>query len=210
MNMVETVSIIGVLLFSVIVHECAHGLTALWCGDPTAKEAGRLTLNPLKHIDPFGTVILPGLLILMRHLGAPVFPVGYAKAVPVNFSRLRHPKRDMLWVELSGPAVNIVLAISAALVRGSWTGAPPGARRFLALAAAVNLFLAVFNLTPIPPLDGSRVVFSLLPDRIAYQYAKLERFGIIIVLVLLNFGLFDLFTILVGKCLVLLGIRSFV
>lgn len=203
--MVETVSIIGVLLFSVIVHECAHGLTALWCGDPTAKEAGRLTLNPLKHIDPFGTIILP---FLLRLLG--FFPIGWAKAVPVNFSRLRHPKRDMLWVGLSGPAVNIVLALSAALVHTSWPQAPLGAQRFIILVVVVNLFLALFNLTPIPPLDGSRVVFSLLPDRIAYQYAKLERFGIIIVLVLLNFGLFDLFTILVGKCLVLLGIRSFV
>jgi Zn-dependent protease len=202
--MIETISIIFILLFSVIAHECAHGFVALWCGDPTAKEAGRLTANPLKHIDLFGTIVLPTVLRIMGF-----FPIGWAKAVPVDFTRLRHPKKDMLWVGLSGPAVNIFLALSAALIHTAWPSAPIEARQFFVTVLVVNLFLAFFNLTPIPPLDGSRVIFSLLPDKIAYEYAKMERFGIIVVLVLLNFGLFDIIATLVGMCLRVLGITAY-
>ena len=204
--MFEMAFIISVLLFSVIIHECAHGLAALWCGDPTAKQAGRLTLNPLKHIDPFGTVILPGLLIFLRYLGWPIFPIGYARPVPVDFSRLRRPKQDMLWVGISGPAANILIVLSAALVYHAMPGGHAGARQFFAIAAVINLFLAFFNLTPIPPMDGSRVIFSLLPNRMAFQYVRLERYGMIVVLVLLNFGLFDIIAELAGAALKALGI----
>lgn len=190
--MIETVQIIAVLFFSVILHECAHGIVALWCGDATARDAGRLTLNPLKHIDPFGTIILPIALRLLH-----VFPIGWAKPVPVNFARLRRPKRDMLWVGMAGPLTNIMIAVLASGVFHFSHWHVPVMRDFLTIVIAVNLMLALFNMTPIPPLDGSRLVFSLLPDSWAYQYAKLERFGIIIVLVLLNFGLFDIIITLV-------------
>ncbi|MEW5895248.1 MAG: site-2 protease family protein [Candidatus Omnitrophota bacterium] len=199
--MLQTAAMIGVLLFSVIFHECAHGLVALWFGDKTAKEAGRLTLNPFKHIDPFGTLILPALL---RMLG--LFPIGWAKPVPVNFNQLRNPKRDMLWVGLAGPLTNILLALISVGLFHLLDDIPLQLRGFLITIVFVNLILAFFNLTPIPPLDGSRVLFSLLPESLAYHYAKMERFGIIIVLILLNFGLFNLITLLVFKSASLLGI----
>ncbi len=201
--MFETISIIMILLFSVIAHECAHGLVALRCGDPTAKDAGRLTWNPLSHIDLFGTIVLP---VVLRMLG--FFPIGWAKPVPVDFNRLRSPKRDMLWVGLAGPATNVVLVAFAFLIF-QVAGGVSVVRQFTTMVVVVNLFLAFFNLIPIPPLDGSRLVFSLLPNSLAYQYAKVERFGIIVVLVLLNFGLFDVIAKLVGMALRLLGMTSY-
>lgn len=201
--MFETIAIISVLLFSVILHECAHGLVALRCGDPTAKEQGRLTLNPISHIDLFGTIILPTVL---RILG--FFPIGWAKPVPVNFNRLRNPKRDMFFVAAAGPLTNIAIALIAAacfhLLRNAffWAG------EIFGLIVVINLILAFFNLTPIPPLDGSRLILSLLPNSLAYQYAKLERFGIIIVLVLLNFGLFDVIRVFVFMAVKILGITA--
>lgn len=204
----QNIVIIGVLLFSVILHECAHGLVALWLGDSTAKDSGRLTLNPIKHIDPFGTIILP---IMLRMIG--LFPIGWAKPVPVNFNRLRNPKKDMLWVGLAGPLTNIAIAFIAIAVFHFFDGASLQLKGLFAVIVFLNLILAFFNLTPIPPLDGSRVVFSLLPDFMAYQYAKLERFGIIIVLLLLNmdflfgFGLFRIIIYLVLKSADALGIN---
>lgn len=208
--MLETTAIISILLFSVILHECAHGLAALWCGDPTAKEQGRLTLNPISHIDLFGTIILPITLSVLRSFGSPLFPIGWAKPVPVNFSRLRNPKRDMFIVGIVGPLTNIGIALIAAGGFHLLGGVFFWAKDIFTMIVVVNLILAFFNLTPIPPLDGSRLVFSLLPDSLAYRYAKLERFGIIIVLVLLNFGLFDVIGVLVGMVLRSLGITSFV
>ncbi|MFP4472251.1 MAG: site-2 protease family protein [Candidatus Omnitrophota bacterium] len=182
--MLEFVKIIAIVLFSVIAHECAHGLTALWRGDTTARDAGRLTLNPLKHIDPVGTIIVPVVLRLMGFA-----PLGWARPVPVDFSRLKDPKRDMLLVGASGPLTNICIAFLFSLILKSFAWSWP-ARSFLTTALIVNLVLAVFNLIPIPPLDGSRVVASLLPDGLMRQYLRFERYGIIVVLVLLNLGLF--------------------
>lgn len=187
------------LLVAVIFHEVSHGVVALRFGDETALRAGRLTLNPLPHIDPFGTVILPALLLFA---GAPVF--GYARPVPVNYGNLRNPRRDMVLVALAGPLTNIVLAIiSAVAFRGiyhylqgfdasagafavrlaTWVVLPLGlmAQR----SVLMNLVLAVFNLLPIPPLDGGRVLTGLLPYAWARRVAALEPYGIFIVMFLL-------------------------
>jgi Zn-dependent protease len=177
--------LILIFLPAVILHEYAHGWVAYKLGDPTAKSAGRLTLNPLKHVDPVGTILLPALLILMR---SPIL-FGWAKPVPVNFMNLDRPKRDMLWVGIAGPVVNILLAVTLSLLlKFELAG---GLREILGLAILVNLVLAVFNMIPIPPLDGSRLVMSLLPLPYARSYAKLEPYGILIVFALLYFGLLD-------------------
>ncbi|MDP8265051.1 MAG: site-2 protease family protein [Candidatus Aceula lacicola] len=171
-----------IFFFSVILHECAHGWVAYRLGDPTAKERGRLTLNPIKHVDFLGTIILPIMLVVV---GSPVI-LGWAKPVPVNFARLRNPKRDMILVGLSGPMTNIVLAFALSIILRS--NIIPVGTFILQMGILINLVLAVFNLVPIPPLDGSRLVMGLLPARYAYLYAKLERYGIIIVFLLLYFG----------------------
>jgi Zn-dependent protease len=200
----EIAAIVAILFLSVVVHECAHGWVAYQLGDPTAKLAGRLTLNPLKHIDPVGTIFLPGVLIAMRlmNMGTPVF--GWAKPVPVNFARLHHPKRDMIWVGLAGPAVNIVFAILFSLFSKFemslfWQG-------IIAFAVFINLLLAIFNLIPIPPLDGSRLVMGVLPRPWAIRYGRLEPYGIFIVIMLIYLKLFDLVLLpLVDMGLRLLG-----
>lgn len=202
----ETVAIICALFFSVILHECAHGLVALWCGDPTARDRGRLTLNPISHIDAFGTVILPVTLSLLRSMGFPLFPIGWAKPVPVNFSRLRHPRRDMFLVGMAGPLTNILIALTAVAFFHLWSTASFGVRSLLEMVMVVNLILAFFNLTPIPPLDGSRMVMSLLPRTWAQQYLRLEPFGIVIVLLLLNIGLFNVIGAVAGGILRWLGV----
>ncbi len=180
------VSIIPVL-FAITLHEVAHGWVALLLGDPTAKMLGRLTLNPLRHIDPFGTVLLPIIFILT--LG---FAIGYAKPVPITEENLRNPKRDMAWVALAGPASNLLMAIfwmvigslGITFLDSGWEGA-----RFLvysgAIGAFVNILLMVLNLLPIPPLDGSRVVSRFLPAPMAWRYNQLEPYGLLIVLVLI-------------------------
>ena len=166
---------------AITLHEAAHGWMAWKLGDDTARRAGRLTFNPARHIDPFGTIILPALLLLMR---VP-FLFGYAKPVPVNFSRLRRPRRDMIWVAAAGPGINLVMAYLAALLMYTTIVMPEAASSWalenFKNALLLNIVLAVFNMLPIPPLDGSRVVLGLLPRPLAIRYARLERYGMAIV-----------------------------
>jgi Zn-dependent protease len=168
------------LVIAIVFHEVAHGWTALVLGDPTAKERKRLSLNPIRHVDPFGTLILPGLLILS---GLPAF--GWAKPVPVIKQRLRNPRFGMMAVAVAGPATNLVLATLGAIALGllaRTVGAEPGELAGFAIAAlylfvAINVFLALFNLLPIPPFDGSHIVEGLLPPRAARVYEKLRPIG---------------------------------
>lgn len=204
--MAEILTIIVILFMAMVIHEYAHAWTAFKLGDPTAKNLGRMSLNPLKHIDPFGTIALPILLMLLRLLGSPFFPIALAKPVPVNFLRLRQPKRDMMWVGMAGPAVNIIIAVGLSLiVRMELT---PVVVQLIELAIFINLILAVFNMVPIPPLDGSRLVMGLLPKEIGRQYSRMEPYGIIIVFALLPLGLFDqlVLPVVIG-CGRLLGVQ---
>lgn len=187
------VSIIPVL-FAITVHEAAHGWMALRLGDPTAKMLGRLTLNPLRHIDPVGTVLLPMLFIFT--LG---FAIGYAKPVPITEANLKNPKRDMAWVAAAGPASNLIMAIIWMLIGSigsSLLGQNVGDGAWFLVYSAfiggyVNILLMLLNLLPIPPLDGSRVVSSLLPPQLAWKYNRIEPFGLLIVLLLIFSGLWS-------------------
>ncbi len=183
------------VLFAITVHEVAHGWVASKLGDQTAKIMGRLTLNPFKHIDLIGTIIVPALLLIFTG-----FVLGWAKPVPVNFNNLRNPKRDMAFVAAAGPAVNLIMVIlwaliaklGVALVSFDMTWAMSIALMGQA-GILINLVLMVLNLIPIPPLDGSRIVSAILPNKWAIQYNKLERFGIIIILILLMTGILGKF-----------------
>lgn len=181
-----------IFLLAVTIHECAHAYTAYMLGDSTAQKMGRLTLNPLAHIDPFGTVILPLMLVIMR---SPVL-LGWAKPVPINFAQLNNPKKDMVWVGLAGPAANMIFAFLASLIFKGIIKAHPQTSSlfltFLEYAIILNVVLALFNLVPIPPLDGSRVLMGLLPRSLALMIARLEPYGFVIVFALLYMGLFNI------------------
>ncbi len=172
------------LVIAITFHEAAHGYVARMFGDRTADRMGRITLNPFKHIDPFGTVLMP---LLLAVSGAPVF--GYAKPVPVEMRNLRHPKRDMMWVAAAGPGMNLALATIAmaglSFVFGSETQGSRFVEANLINFILVNAYLAVFNMIPLPPLDGGKVMAGLLPDHLAQRWYGLERYGMLILLGLL-------------------------
>lgn len=176
-------AIIPVVL-AITVHEVAHGYVARQHGDDTAARAGRLTLNPLRHVDPFGTVVLPGILLLT---GLP--PFGFAKPVPVNFMNLRDPKRDMVWVAAAGPAVNLFMAIGWAILSNLGAFMSGDIQIWFAdvaqIGIAANVVLMVFNMIPLPPLDGGRVAVGLLPHSLARPLASVERYGLFIIFGLL-------------------------
>jgi Zn-dependent protease len=193
----EIALIVVPVLAAIVFHEVAHGAVAFALGDPTAARAGRLTLNPIPHIDPVGTVLLPGLLMLAPLLfGTRPLIFGWAKPVPVDFRQLRNPRRDSILVALAGPTTNLMLAAVSALVLAALplTTDPTSLVRAVALMAVasiqVNCLLAIFNLLPIPPLDGGRVLSALLPLRLAYALSRVEQIGyLIVLLVVFNTGL---------------------
>jgi len=193
-SLIETIALYAVpVVFAITLHEAAHGFVARMFGDHTAYMLGRVTLNPLKHIDPVGTVIVPLALLLVSKLaGGAGFLFGWAKPVPVNFANLRHPKRDMLWVAAAGPGANFLMALGwSVLFRVSDDGGPWASDGLHLMADAgitINVLLMVLNLLPIPPLDGGRIAVSLLPNALAARYARLEQYGFMVVVVLLATG----------------------
>jgi len=195
--LVQTVAIYALpVLFAITLHEAAHGYVARYFGDMTAHAQGRISLNPIRHIDPVGTIAVPALILFASSLaGTHGFLFGWAKPVPVNFGNLNHPKRDMLWVAAAGPAANIAMAFFWMLIYR--LSSPDGALAsdgMLLMSRAgvlVNVVLMVLNLLPIPPLDGGRIAISLLPHSLAAGYARLEPYGFMIILLLLASNVLD-------------------
>jgi Zn-dependent protease len=185
MNLYEVSTWVAPVVLAVTLHEAAHGFVAYHLGDDTAWRAGRVSFNPFRHIDPIGTVLLPALLLLSGSR----FLFGYAKPVPVNFRRLNRPRRDMVWVALAGPGTNILLALVSSLFADRLGLVPAAAAVWLDYnlvnSIVINVVLCVFNMLPLPPLDGGRVAVGLLPDALAFPLARLERYGMLILLLFL-------------------------
>lgn len=184
------------LLFAITLHEVAHGWVARLYGDNTAEQYGRLTLNPIRHIDPLGTVLVPALMLLSGFLsgGGAGFIFGWAKPVPVDWSKLRNPKRDMAIVAVAGPAANLLMAVFWALVvkMGIILKSPFASEAMIymgGIGIGINLVFMLLNLLPVPPLDGGRIVTSLLPGRLAWSFSRLEPYGLFIMLALVVSGL---------------------
>ncbi len=188
-HLIQTVLIYALpVLFAITLHEAAHGYVANYFGDSTARMLGRVTLNPMNHIDVVGTIVMP-LVLYFATSGAMLF--GYAKPVPVRFGNLRNPKKDMVWVALAGPAINLFQAILWALVLFALTGMNVQERFFLAMAQGgvmVNVVMFAFNLFPIPPLDGGRILVGLLPWRAAISFSRIEPYGFFIVMFMVMIG----------------------
>jgi Zn-dependent protease len=200
LTLIQKIAIFAIpVIFAITLHEAAHGFIAMKFGDKTAWMLGRVTANPLKHIDPIGTVGLPLFLLLMSRLsGGPAFLFGWAKPVPVNFSALRHPKRDMIWVAAAGPGANLLMALLwggliqvGHVMQGTFVGAPlvlmGGAGIF------INVILAALNLIPLPPLDGGRIAVGLLPRGPAIALARIEPYGFFILIALMFTGFLGIF-----------------
>jgi len=182
------------VVFAITLHEAAHGYVARIFGDQTAWMLGRVTLNPIKHIDPIGTIVVPGMLVAVSALThTPTFIFGWAKPVPVNFGNLRNPKRDMFWVAGAGPLANFVMAVMwGFLLKGASPGGAIASKGLLEMAGAgiqINLMLLALNLLPILPLDGGRIAVSLLPHSLAAGYSRLEPYGFMVVIILLATGI---------------------
>ena len=200
-NLIQTLAIYAIpVLLAITLHEAAHGYVARHFGDPTAYLAGRISLNPLRHVDPVGTILVPGaILVASKLIGGSAMLFGWAKPVPVDFARLRHPKQDMLWVAAAGPGTNLLMAFGwAALLKATIAMEPGLLSAFLAGNARagieINAVLMLLNLLPIPPLAGGRIAVSLLPHRLAWQFSRMEPYGLAILLVLL-------FTDILGRIL---------
>jgi len=207
-EIIQTITVIALpVIFAITLHEAAHGYVARAFGDNTAYMEGRVSLNPVRHIDPVGTLLVPAAIMIMSHLsGGPAMLFGWAKPVPVNFGNLRNPKRDMRWVAAAGPAANLFMAVGWALILKLLIISGNQEIFFFEMAKAgimVNLVLMALNLLPLPPLDGGRIMFSVLPHRMAWQFAKIEPYGMIIVLALFFFGVLNVFI----QPLIYLGLR---
>ena len=194
MNAIQTLAISALpVIFAITLHEAAHGYAARHFGDPTAWKLGRISINPLRHIDLVGTILVPGLILLVSG-GGLLF--GWAKPVPVNFGQLRRPKQDMLWVAAAGPGANLVMALGWALLLKFSIAIPDFAyaealKEMALVGISINGVLMLLNLLPIPPLDGGRIAVSLLPPRAAWKFAQLERYGLFILLGMLFLGVLD-------------------
>ncbi|MHB1246921.1 MAG: site-2 protease family protein [Sulfuriferula sp.] len=194
LNLIQKISVwIIPVIFAITLHEAAHGYVAKFFGDSTAWMLGRVTLNPFKHIDPVGTILVPlSILLLSKVLGGGFILFGWAKPVPVNFGALRNPKRDMLWVAIAGPAANLFMAILWALVIKLGISLGDSYTKPLALMGVagiyINAVLMALNLLPLPPLDGGRIAVSLLPGPYAYRFAQIEPYGFYILLALMFIG----------------------
>lgn len=183
------------ILLAITVHEASHGYAAKYFGDLTAEKLGRISLNPFKHIDPVGTILLPAITLI---LGGVLF--GWAKPVPVNFNNLRNPKKDMLWVAAAGPASNLLMAIAwsmllgyikFALSKGNFSPAFPYLLQMCFIGVSINVVLMVLNLLPMPPLDGGRIAVSLLPNQLAFKLSQVEKYGFIILIALMFTGVLN-------------------
>jgi Zn-dependent protease len=194
MNAIQTLAISALpVIFAITLHEAAHGYAARHFGDPTAWKLGRISINPLRHVDLVGTLLVPALILLVSS-GGLLF--GWAKPVPVNFGQLRRPKQDMLWVAAAGPGANLVMALGWAFLLKLAIGSPEfvyseALKEMARVGISINGVLMLLNLLPLPPLDGGRIAVSLLPVRAAYKFAQLERYGLFILLGLLFLGVLD-------------------
>ena len=194
LNLIQKITVWAIpVIFAITLHEAAHGYVAKFFGDKTAWMLGRVTLNPLKHIDPVGTILVPlAILLMSKLLGGGFILFGWAKPVPVNFGALHNPKRNMLWVAVAGPAANLLMAIFWALEIKLGISLGDNYTEPMALMGAAGIFinaiLMALNLLPLPPLDGGRITLSLLPNRYAYRYAQLEPYGFYILLALMFIG----------------------
>jgi len=220
LSLIQKITIFALpVIFAITLHEAAHGYVARYFGDTTAAALGRITLNPLKHIDPVGTILVPlAILIASKLLGGGMILFGWAKPVPVNFGQLRRPKQDMLWVAAAGPGMNLVMAVFWGLMiqLGHALGSGSAGTPLMLMGAAgvfINVILMALNLIPLPPLDGGRIAVSLLPVKQAIQFSRLEPYGLFILLGLLFTGilgiiLWPLIALFIGLIALVTGLES--